>query len=111
MKSETRVLVRPACLEQAVHLVVRAGQRSVWVRRDDPFAANYPLDPKAAHQPFHRAAGDIFALPPQDVPNLARTIELAVVLPKAPSILRLIAASDFARRDARSGSRTMARRS
>ena len=30
---------------------------------------------------------------------------------QAPSVLSLIAASDFARRDARSGSRTMARRS
>ena len=60
------------------HRFKRDGER---VRGDDPFAANHPLDPQGAHQPLHCATGDIFALPPQDVPYLARAIELAVVLP------------------------------
>ena len=38
-------------------------------------------DPQGAHHPFHRAAGDILAIAPQNVPNLARTAELAVVCP------------------------------
>ena len=70
------------------------------------------LDPQGAHQPLHRAAGSIFAVPPQNVPNLARTpnfarapnlaraVEFAVVRRgpvelESPSILRLRAASNL----------------
>ena len=58
---------------------MRAGLRSIRVRRDDPFAANQTLDAQDAHHPFHCASGNIFTLPAQNVSNLARTVELAVV--------------------------------
>jgi hypothetical protein len=40
------------------------------------------FDAQTAHQPFHGAAGSVLPLPSQDVPDLARPIEFAVVLPR-----------------------------
>ena len=79
--AERAQLVRSICHEQAVHLVVRAGLGGVRVRRDDLFAPKHALDAQNTHQPFNRAAGDILALAPQNVRDLPRTIEFAIVLP------------------------------
>lgn len=81
MKSETHGLVWPIRFEDPVHLVVRAGQWRVRVRGDDPFAPNHTPDAQGAHQPLHRAAGNVLAIAEQDMPDLVRDIELAVVLP------------------------------
>ncbi len=69
------------CGEQTIHLVIGAWQRRVRISRDDPLAAHHAHDPLAAHQSFDCAAGGVFALPPQNMPYLLRTIELAVGIP------------------------------
>jgi len=39
------------------------------------------LDSQGTHQPLHGASRNIFAVSPQNVPNLARAVEFAVVRP------------------------------
>jgi len=59
-------------------------QRSVRVRGKDLLATNDAFDPQDTHQPLHRAAGNILTVTSQDMPSLARAVEMGW-LPFSPN--------------------------
>ena len=74
-------LVRTVCHEQPVHLVIWARLRCVRVRGDDLFAPKHAFEAQIAHQPLYRASCDVLIVSEQNMPDLPRPIELAVVFP------------------------------
>ena len=74
-------LVRPIRFEYTVHFVVWASLRRVGVCSNHFFAPNHALQAQTAHQAFHRASRDLLIVAQQDMPDLSRPIELAVLVP------------------------------
>ncbi len=69
-----------ACGEVAIDLVVRARLGCVRIGRDRLLVAHNALYSHGFHQTFHCAAGNVVIIPPQLVPDFARTISLAAII-------------------------------
>jgi len=69
--------------ELAVDVVERARRRLVAHRGPHRLAADDASKPHVAHQPGHRAASNLKALPPQLVPHLAHAIDAEVLVEHA----------------------------
>ena len=75
--------VRPRCLELPIDVVQRAWRCLVADRGSDRPAADDTLQSHGLHQALDGAAGHALAFPPQLPPNLARAIDLEVLLEHA----------------------------
>ncbi len=78
--------VRARRPELAVDAVQRAWRGLVADRRLHALAANDALQTHPAHEPCHRAAGHIFALPHQLTPDLADAVDLEVLIEHASNL-------------------------
>lgn len=72
--------------ELAVHPVERERRRLVAHPGPHRRAADDAGKPYVAHQPDHRAAGNLDALPPQPAPHLAHALDAEVLLEHAPDL-------------------------
>ena len=78
--------VRPWRLELPVDAVERAWRGLVADRGLHGLAAHDPLQAHVPHQPRHRAAGDLDALPPELPPDLAHAVDAEVLIEDAPDL-------------------------
>ena len=73
-------------MEGPTHQIARAGFGGVRNRRAYPLAPAHSLDPQASHEPLDRTAGNGHVLPMHLAPDLARAVDLEVLIPDAADI-------------------------
>ena len=87
MKSETQSWLGPIGFEDPIDPVQRTRRLHVADRGSHHLASAHALQPKALHQPFHRAAGNAQPLPIYLLADLVGAVDAPVGMPYTLNLL------------------------